>query len=95
MPETPSASDARRVLAGLMPRLRECAGAEVGMANAIVVVRGDGSVDSVAVGGSPFGSTPQGSCMEAVIRDARFPPFQRSTFPISYPIVIRPTLNPF
>jgi hypothetical protein len=55
-------------------------------------VRSDGTVGSVSVGGSPFGGTPQGSCMEGVIRGATFPRFRQSTFRVTYPISIRPAL---
>ncbi len=75
-----------------MSRLRECAGEQVGTANAAIMLRNDGTVGSVSVGGSPFGGTPQGSCMEGVIRGASFPAFRQSTFRVSYPISIRPAL---
>jgi hypothetical protein len=58
----------------------------------VVVVRSDGTVGSVSVGGSPFGGTPQGSCMEGVIRGATFPQFRQTTFRVTYPISIRPAL---
>lgn len=59
------------------------------MANAAIILRNDGSVASVSVGGSPFGGTPQGACMERVIRTARFPAFRANTFRLSYPFNIR------
>ncbi|MCB9597762.1 MAG: hypothetical protein H6719_33905 [Sandaracinaceae bacterium] len=49
----------------------------------------DGSVATVSVGGSPFGGTPQGACMEGVIRTAQFPRFRSSTFRVSYPFNVR------
>lgn len=89
LPPTPSRGDIARVLGALMPRIRQCAGDQVGMALATILVRNDGSVATVAVGGNPFGGTPQGACMEGAIRTATFPRFQQSTFRVSYPFNIR------
>jgi hypothetical protein len=72
-----------------MPQIRQCAGDQVGMANASILVRGDGSVASVSVGGQPFGGSPQGACMEGALRGARFPQFSQSTFRVNYPFNIR------
>ena len=72
-----------------MGRIRACAGDQVGLALSTIVVNNDGHVATVAVGGSPFGGTPQGACMEGVIRQASFPPFRASNFRVSYPFNIR------
>jgi hypothetical protein len=56
------------------------------------MVRSDGVVASVAVAGSPFGGTPQGSCMEGALRSARFPAFRQTQFRVQYPMSIRPAL---
>jgi hypothetical protein len=69
-----------------MPRIRACAGEQVGMALGTVMLRNDGTVASAAVGGSPFGGTPQGACMEGVIREARFSPFRQTSFRFQYPM---------
>jgi hypothetical protein len=89
LPETPSQSDVRRVLGQLMPQIRACAGEQVGIAVATIIVRNDGTVASVAIGGSPFAGTPQGSCMEGALRSASFPRFRAPTFRVQYPISIR------
>jgi hypothetical protein len=73
-----------------MPQIRACAGEQVGLAVATILVRNDGTVASVAIGGSPFAGTPQGACMEGALRRATFPPFRASSFRIQYPISIRP-----
>ena len=74
-----------------MPRIRECANGQAGMALATIMVRNDGNVASVAIGGSPFGGSPQGACMEGVLRSARFPAFRQTQFRVQYPMSIRPT----
>lgn len=89
LPETPSRAAVTRALGGLMPRIRRCAGDQVGLATARLRVRNDGSVASANVGGSPFGGTPQGACMERIVRTARFPRFRRTTFDVTYPFSIR------
>jgi len=88
LPEIPSAAAVRRALGGLMPRIRRCAGDQVGLAAARIRVRNDGSVKAVSIEGPPFGGTPQGSCMERVIRGARFPHFSRRHFDVVYPFSI-------
>ena len=90
LPETPDRAAVSRALGGLMPRIRQCAGEQVGMATARIRVANDGSVASVSIGGSPFGGTPQGTCMEGVVQTARFPRFRQSHFDVTYPFAIRP-----
>jgi hypothetical protein len=65
------------------------AGDQVGLASATVALKNDGSVVSAAVAGAPFGGTPQGACMEGVIRRARFTRFSATTFRFTYPLAIR------
>ena len=89
LPETPSRAAVTRALGGLMPRMRQCAGDQVGMATARLRVDNDGQVVSANIAGSPFGGTPQGACMEGVVRTARFPRFQRTHFDVTYPFSIR------
>lgn len=89
LPETPSRAAVTRALGGLMPRMRQCAADQEGMATARIRVNNDGQVVSANIGGSPFGGTPQGACMERVVRTARFPRFQRTTFDVTYPFSIR------
>lgn len=89
LPETPSRAAVTRALGGLMPRMRQCAGDQVGMATARIRVNNNGQVVSSNIGGSPFGGTPQGACMERVVRTARFPRFQRTHFDVTYPFSIR------
>jgi hypothetical protein len=72
-----------------MARLRACAGDQVGMGLATILVRSDGSVASVTVGGNPFGGSPQGACMEGVLRSAQFPAFRQTTAQVRYPFNIR------
>jgi hypothetical protein len=88
--DAPSRQDVSRILGGLLPQIRQCAGDQVGLAPAAVLVRNDGTVATVSVGGSPFGGTPQGRCMEGVVRSAAFPRFRQTTFRITYPFSIRP-----
>jgi len=89
LPASPTRQDVARALGPLTSRIRQCAGDQVGLAISTIVVNSDGSVATVSVGGSPFGGTPQGACMEGVIRGARFPRFRNNTFRVSYPFNIR------
>lgn len=89
LPDTPSRGDVARTLGRLMGRIRACAGDQVGLAPSRIIIRNDGSVATASVGGSPFGGTPQGACMEGVIRGAHFPPFRRATFSMNYPFSVR------
>ena len=89
LPETPSRPAVTRALGGLMARMRQCAGDQVGMATARIRVNNNGQVISANIGGSPFGGTPQGACMERVVQTARFPRFQRTHFDVTYPFSIR------
>jgi hypothetical protein len=59
------------------------------MAVATIVVRGDGTVASVGVGGGPFAGAPA-ACMEGVMRSATFPPFRQTQFRVQYPMSFRP-----
>lgn len=90
LPDVPSRAAVTRALGGLMPRMRRCAGDQVGIATARIRVSNDGQVQAANIGGSPFGGTPQGSCMEDVVRTAHFPRFQRTNFDVTYPFSIRP-----
>jgi hypothetical protein len=60
------------------------------MAVANILVRNDGSIGSVSIGGSPFAGTPQGACMEGALRNARFPAFRQTTFRVQFPMRIAP-----
>ncbi len=90
LPETPSRASIARALGGLTSRMRQCAGDQVGLATARIRVSNDGQVQTANIGGSPFGGTPQGACMENVVKTARFPRFSRPYFDVTYPFSIRP-----
>ena len=79
------------MLGRLMPRIRQCAGEQVGMALGTLMLRNDGTVVSASVGGAPFSGTPQGACMEGVLREARFSPFRQTTFRVQYPMRVAAT----
>lgn len=89
LPTTPSQSDVQRTLGRLLPAIRQCAGDQVGLAMATILVRNDGNVASSSIAGAPFGGTPQGACMEGVVRTAHFPPFRQTTLRVTYPFSIR------
>lgn len=90
LPDVPTRAEIASVFGRLMPRIRQCAGEQVGMSMATLIVRNDGTVASAAVGGQPFGGTPQGACMEGVLREARFSPFRQSTHRIQQLVRIAP-----
>ncbi len=88
-PSQPGRGDISRGMGALLPGARSCAGDQVGLATANVELRSDGTVVSASVTGVPFGGTPQASCMESVIRRARFSPFTSAAFRFAYPLAIR------
>ena len=88
LPDQPSQTDVRRVLGGMLSQIRGCAGEQVGMVTFTLMVRSDGTVVSSSASGSPFGGTPQGSCMEGVLRGAHFPAFRQAQFRVQYPMRI-------
>ncbi len=89
--DSPSKADVSKVMGQLMPGFRSCAGAQVGVATALVAVKSTGKVVSARVSGAPFGGTRQGQCMEDVIkRRAQFGPFKKTRFEFRYPIRIDP-----
>ncbi len=90
LPDTPSQGDVRRVIGGLMGRMRQCAGETAGNASTILMLRSDGTVASAAVAGPPLGGGTIGACLEGVLRSAQFPAFRQQTFRVQYPISIRP-----
>lgn len=89
VPNEPGRGDIARGMGALLPGVRACAGDQVGLATATVALKSDGTVVSASVAGVPFGGTPQGACMEGVIRRARFSPFTATTFRFTYPLAIR------
>ena len=89
VPPLPSRGDIARAMGALLPGVRLCAGDQVGLATATVALKNDGTVVSASVAGVPFGGTPQGACMEGVIRRARFAPFTATTHRFTYPLAIR------
>jgi len=72
----------------MLSQIRGCAGEQVGMVTFTLMVRSDGTVVSSSASGSPFGGTPQGSCMEGVLRGAHFPAFRQAQFRVQYPMRI-------
>ena len=92
LPETPSRSNVAQTLGRLLGPMRLCAADKVGVATAAISLESSGRVVSVSVSGAPFGGSREGACMESVIRRARFEPFQRARFDVSYPFSIQPRL---
>ncbi|HKU41528.1 MAG TPA: hypothetical protein VJR89_25400, partial [Polyangiales bacterium] len=84
-----SREDVTRTMSVLLPAIRGCAGGESGMATVAMVVKNDGHVESAAVSGAPFEAARSGRCMEGVIRKAKFPRFQQSSFRIQFPFAIQ------
>jgi outer membrane biosynthesis protein TonB len=88
-PLTPSRDDVTRAMTVLLPAIRGCAGGESGLATLGIVVRNDGHVENVAVTGAPFEGARSGRCMEGVVRKAKFPRFQQSSFRVQFPFAIQ------
>lgn len=89
LPETPSREEVTQTMAVLLPAIRGCAMGQTGIAEAGIVVRGDGRVASVELSGAPFAGTASGRCMEGVIRRARFSRFRQPTFRVRFPFAIQ------
>lgn len=90
LPERPTNSEVSRVLNAKIPQVRRCAGEVYGTATARITISGDGTVSSVTISGAPYASTPAATCMEGVLKTAKFSKFRSSTFPVTYPFPIRP-----
>jgi hypothetical protein len=78
----------RSTLGRLSNAMKACAAGQTGVATATLIVRSNGKVASASIGGSPFGGTPQGRCMEGVLRRAEFERFSNPTTRIQYPFRI-------
>ncbi|HKP55085.1 MAG TPA: hypothetical protein VJV78_00110, partial [Polyangiales bacterium] len=89
VPLAPSREDVTRTMTVLLPAIRGCAGGESGLATLGIVVRNDGHVENVTVSGAPFEGARSGRCMEGVVRKAKFPRFQQSSFRVQFPFQIQ------
>jgi hypothetical protein len=89
IPVVPSRDDVTRSMTILLPAIRGCAAGQSGLATVGIVVKNDGHVESVSVTGAPFEGDRSGRCMEGVVRRAKFPRFQQSSFRIQFPFAIQ------
>ncbi len=89
MPLAPTREDVTRAMTVLLPAIRGCAAGQSGLATLGIVVRNDGRVESVTVSGAPFEGARSGRCMEGVVRKAKFPRFQQSSFRVQFPFAIQ------
>jgi hypothetical protein len=89
IPVVPSRDDVTRSMTVLLPAIRGCAAGQSGLATVGIVVKNDGHVESVSVTGAPFEGDRSGHCMEGVVRRAKFPRFQQSSFRIQFPFAIQ------
>jgi hypothetical protein len=84
-----SREDVTKTMTVLLPAIRGCAAGQSGLATVGIVVKNDGHVESASVSGAPFEGDRSGRCMEGVVRRARFPRFQQSSFRIQFPFAIQ------
>jgi hypothetical protein len=89
IPVAPSREDVTKAMTVLLPAIRGCAAGQSGLANVGIVVKNDGHVESASVTGAPFEGDRSGRCMEGVVRRAKFPRFQQSSFRIVFPFAIQ------
>lgn len=89
IPVVPSRDDVTRAMTILLPAIRGCAAGQSGLATVGIVVKNDGRVENVSVTGAPFEGDRSGKCMEGVVRHAKFPRFQQSSFRIQFPFAIQ------
>jgi hypothetical protein len=89
LPLTPSREDVTRAMTVILPAIRGCAAGQSGLATVGLVVKNDGRVESATVSGAPFEGDRTGRCMEGVVRRAKFPRFQQSSFRIQFPFAIQ------
>jgi hypothetical protein len=89
IPLSPSRDDVTRAMTVLLPAIRGCAAGQSGLATVGIVVKNDGHVESASVSGAPFEGARSGRCMEGVVRRAKFPRFQQSSFRIQFPFAIQ------
>jgi hypothetical protein len=89
LPMQLSREDVTKTMTVLLPAIRGCAAGQSGLATVGIVVKNDGHVESVSVSGAPFEGDRSGRCMEGVVRRAKFPRFQQSSFRIQFPFAIQ------
>lgn len=89
IPVAPSRDDVTRAMTVILPAIRGCAAGQSGLATVGIVVKNDGHVESASVTGAPFEGERSGRCMEGVVRRAKFPRFQQSSFRIQFPFAIQ------
>jgi hypothetical protein len=85
LPPSPTRDEVQRVMKGVEPEVRKCAQGGLIKGTAIVDlgVRGEtGAVSRVRVSGL---TGPVGSCIALAVRQAKFEPFSKDTFSITYP----------
>jgi hypothetical protein len=90
LPHTPSRDDVVTALNAITYDVLACARGRHGSVYVAIHVVSDGTVTSVTItagelDGAPVAGTAEGECIAAVVRTARFPPFEREDFTINYP----------
>ncbi len=83
-----SRADVRSGMAPMAAKAQSCGGQTPGTVQLRVTVGGNGRVQAVHAMGS-FGGTNTGRCVENIVRNARFPSFEGSSFKFTYPIRLR------
>lgn len=90
LPEKPSTAMVRRVVGGTMPKMRKCIGDSMVRGLAKIQVKNDGRVSAVEIIGGPAKGSKENKCVVGALLAARFPPFRKDKFGVSYPISVRP-----
>jgi hypothetical protein len=87
LPKRPSPSAVRTSFRSIQPAMRACAGGRAGMVTLRASIAGDGRLASGSVE-ADFANPDERSCMTRALLELRFPPFEQSTFDITYPMAL-------
>gem|GEM_PF-606492 len=88
--DRPDPLEIRRVMVSATRGVGGCVNGREATVAVTLAILGAGTVEQVTVA-PPWGETPEGACVAAVLRRLRFARFRQERFRLSWPYVIRPT----
>jgi serine/threonine protein kinase len=89
----PDPLEIRRVMLSAAGAVSGCVNGREGTVSVDLAILGAGTLESVAVQ-PPWGETPAGQCVRAVLLRLRFSRFRQERFRLSWPYVVRPAGTP-
>jgi tetratricopeptide (TPR) repeat protein len=86
LPDAPARDEIVRVLQPLQSSIEGCAPAHVGIVRFRIAIEGaTGRVRIAILDEATLSGTPEGECMQNIVRSAVFPPFARDQIDLAYP----------